>query len=193
MRKLFFTIILIFISINIVNADIIETISKYTNINYYTVFDIESRYYCHLYVSKDGYLFSKNIGDNLDNYILAYKINNNNIILIIKHFGFVYDEIIGFIREIKYFYKELNIVNEELNSRWYEMDFIDLNGLIINDTYVYNYYNDIVNIMIKPSINPEIFGNINNRSEIKVIEIENLRENINDMNTMVIPRLCRGD
>jgi hypothetical protein len=163
-------------------ADIVETISKYTNKNHFTVYDIGVSYYCHLYVSRDGYLFSKNIGDNLDNYILAYKINDDNIVLIIKHYGYIYNEIVGLIQEIKYFNVELKEINGELIGIWHEMDLIDLHGLIINNTYVYDYYSDMVNIMIEPSIHSEMYDKLNNRSEVKVIEIENRREKINDMN-----------
>jgi hypothetical protein len=167
--------------------DVVNTISKYTFENPLMVYDIDYdigyRYYCRLFVSEDKNLFVDNMEESPGPCIFAYKINNDTITLIIKHFADGYNEITGKpCQEIKYFYVELKDVKGEIMSEWHEINAINLDGFTINGAYIVG---DTVNIMFEPSLNFGIYATLSENSEhgnYIITGIDDRREKINDMN-----------
>jgi hypothetical protein len=170
---------------NTVAADIANTISKYTAKNPLIVYNFYP-YYCELHILDDKYLFVDNAQDTVGAYILAYTINSETITLIIKHYAYRYNEVTDKpYSEITYFYVELKDVKGEIMCKWHEINDISLDGFTVNGAYIFDDFDDTVNIMLEPSLNSGIYATLYVNGEkvkyVKIIGIENRREKINDM------------
>ena len=174
MNRLTLVIMGLLILHNTAAADIVNTISKYTQKNPLTVYHINWRLYCQLHISEDNYLFVDSWGELLEPVILAYKITSDTITLILKHT--VNDK-------SKYFYVELKEVKGEIISKYHEINTINLDGFTINGVYIVG---NKVNVMLQPSPNAALYDTWTENSEIggsylKVTGIKNPREKINNI------------
>jgi len=84
MKRLTLAILGLLILHNTAAADIVNTISKYTDENPLILYYYD-HYYCELHISEHKDLFLRTWGELLEPGILAYKINSDTITLILKH------------------------------------------------------------------------------------------------------------
>jgi hypothetical protein len=126
MNKLAMNIILILASGNYIHADVIDKLYKYNSRNSLTVYNFD-QYFCRLYIV-DNFLYVDNLEDALGNAIVAHKIDEHKISLIIKHYSYgrnkIDDEIYYY--EVKYFNIEIIELGDEIKCAWEEINSLDL-------------------------------------------------------------------
>jgi hypothetical protein len=178
LKKYFIIIISLFLFNNYIHADIIDRLEKYRynyynrNNNYLTLYD-SGNYFGYLYLIDNYLQVGHHNGDLLGNCIVAVRTSRDKIELLIKHLGYGPNE-------IKYFYVEITEIENEINCSWEEVNSINLNGFIFNQSFIMYYR--LVNIMFYPSVNSETYIQFypGERVEIKVLAIGNRREIIDN-------------
>jgi hypothetical protein len=122
--------------------------------------------------------------DTLGNCIVAYKIDEYKISLIIKHYSYGYSEIDDeiYYYEVKYFNIEIIELGNEIKCTWEDINSINDNGFIFNGAYLAFMCDKPIDIMLEPSLDSEIYTRIgyNNYKKIKILAIRNGREIIDN-------------
>ena len=171
MRKIIIFILLLS-SLSNINADIINKMLNINNEEIIKLYDFYvdnsngfcesfARYYAYLYTSKyinNHYLYITTADDTMGPNIMAYKIYDNKIVFIIKHWGSRYvwntNNESNIYVEIKYIFVELYLINDVINWNYYEIEKIDIEGFIINNSYIYLGNNKL---MKTPSLDSEVY------------------------------------